>query len=70
VAERAGVQGASDLAMGLAAGGGGALAGVVVGRLGYDVLGLGAAVLAAVIAVAALTVRDRATPRKQPVTHG
>ena len=61
VAERAGVQGASDLAMGLAAGGGGALAGLVVGRLGYDVLGMGAAVLAAVIAVAALLVR-RPTP--------
>jgi hypothetical protein len=43
--------------MGLAAGGGGALAGLVVGRLGYDVLGMGAAVLAAVIAVAALVVR-------------
>jgi MFS family permease len=57
VAERAGVQGASDLAMGLAAGGGGALAGVVVGQLGYDVLGVAAAVLAAVIAVAALVVR-------------
>jgi MFS family permease len=57
VAERAGVQGASDLAMGLAAGGGGALAGVVVAQLGYGVLGLGAAVLAAVIAVAALVLR-------------
>jgi MFS family permease len=57
VSERAGVQGASDLAMGLAAGGGGALAGVVVAQLGYGVLGLGAAVLAAAIAVAALLVR-------------
>lgn len=57
VAERAGVQGASDLAMGLAAGGGGALAGVVVAQLGYGVLGLGAAVLAAAIAVAALVLR-------------
>jgi MFS family permease len=61
VAERAGVQGASDLAMGLAAGGGGALAGLVVGRLGYDVLGLAAAVLAAAIGVAALVVRQTAT---------
>ena len=59
VAERAGVQGASDLAMGLAAGGGGALAGVIVGRLGYDVLGLGAAVAAAAIAVTALVLRER-----------
>jgi MFS family permease len=57
VAERAGVQGASDLAMGLAAGGGGALAGVVVAQLGYGVLGLGAAALAAAIAVAALLLR-------------
>ena len=39
LAERAGAQGASDLVMGLAAGGGGALAGVVVGQLGYAVLG-------------------------------
>ena len=70
VAERAGVQGASDLAMGLAAGGAGALAGVVVGRLGYDVLGMGAAVLAAVIAVAALTVRERRVPEDQPITPG
>jgi MFS family permease len=61
VDERAGVQGASDLAMGLAAGGGGALAGVVVGQLGYDVLGLGAAVLAATIAVVALLVRRPVT---------
>ena len=61
VDERAGVQGASDLAMGLAAGGGGALAGVVVGQLGYDVLGLCAAVLAATIAVVALLVRRPVT---------
>lgn len=61
VDERAGVQGASDLAMGLAAGGGGALAGVVVGQLGYDVLGLCAAVVAATIAVVALVVRRPVT---------
>jgi MFS family permease len=52
--ERAGVQGASDLFMGLAGGGGGALAGVVVGQLGYGTLGAGAAVLGALVAVAAL----------------
>jgi MFS family permease len=63
VTERAGAQGAADLVMGLAAGGGGALAGVVVGRLGYAVLGTCAAALAAVIALAALTIRDsRRTP--------
>jgi MFS family permease len=54
LSERAGAQGASDLAMGLAAGGGGALAGVVVGTLGYAALGLGAAVVAAAIGLAAL----------------
>lgn len=57
VAERAGVQGASDLAMGLAAGGGGALAGLIVGKLGYPVLGLSASVAAALISVAALVIR-------------
>ncbi|WP_235529242.1 MFS transporter [Phycicoccus sp. Root101] len=57
VAERAGAQGASDLAMGLAAGGGGALAGVVVGQLGYGALGLGAAVVAVAIGLAAAFLR-------------
>jgi MFS family permease len=52
--ERPGVQGASDLVMGLAGGGGGALAGVVVGSLGYQDLGVGAAVLATLVTVAAL----------------
>lgn len=61
VDERAGVQGASDLAMGVAAGGGGALAGIVVGQLGYDVLGLCAAVLSATIAAVALLVRRPVT---------
>jgi MFS family permease len=57
LAERAGAQGASDLVMGLAAGGGGALAGVVVGQLGYAVLGAGAAGLAAIVAIASLLIR-------------
>ena len=57
VAERAGAQGASDLAMGLAAGGGGALAGVVVGQVGYAALGLGAAVVAVLIGFAAAFLR-------------
>ncbi|MEO7981242.1 MAG: MFS transporter [Sporichthyaceae bacterium] len=52
--ERPGVQGASDLLMGLAGGGGGALAGLVVGGLGYRDLGAGAAVLATLVSVAAL----------------
>ncbi|TDE14034.1 MFS transporter [Jiangella asiatica] len=43
--DRPAVQGASDLFMGLAAAGGGALAGVVVGSYGYGVLNAAAAVL-------------------------
>ena len=58
VADRAGAQGASDLVMGLAAGGGGALAGLVVGTAGYSVLGLGAAVVAATIGLTAAFLRD------------
>lgn len=54
---RAGTQGAADLVMGLAAGAGGALAGVVVARLGYPVLGVLGAGLAAVIVLAALVLR-------------
>src|SRR4029079_26342 len=54
LAERPGVQGASDLVMGLAGGSAGALAGVVVGSLGYHELGLGAAALATVVAGLAL----------------
>jgi MFS family permease len=62
LSERPGAQGASDLAMGLAAGNGGALAGVVVGTVGYAWLGLGAAVVAALIGVAALTLGRPAKP--------
>jgi MFS family permease len=51
VSERAGAQGAADVVMGLAAGGGGALAGVVVGVFGYPTLASGAAVIAALVAV-------------------
>jgi MFS family permease len=54
---RTGAQGAADLVMGLAAGAGGALAGVVVARLGYPVLGVLGAGLAAVIVLAALILR-------------
>jgi MFS family permease len=64
LAERAGAQGASDLVMGLAAGVGGALAGVVVGQLGYAVLSAAAAGLAAVVALASLLIRvDRPRSR-------
>lgn len=50
---RPAVQGASDLLMGLAAAGGGALAGLVVGWLGYGVLNVGAGVLLVIPAVLA-----------------
>jgi MFS family permease len=55
VEERPVVQGASDLLMGLAAAGGGAVAGVVVGRVGYGVLNAGAAAL--VVSLLVLVVR-------------
>jgi len=54
--ERPGAQGASDLMMGLAGGGAGALAGVVVAQVSYRALALCALVLAVAIAVAALLV--------------
>ena len=70
LAERAGAQGAADLVMGLAAGGGGALAGVVVGQLGYSVLGACAAVLAAIVALASLLIRvDGSTPTDAVMGH-
>lgn len=51
-ADRPAVQGSSDLLMGLAAAGGGALAGIVVGSFGYGVLNAAAAfLLAAPVAV-------------------
>lgn len=53
-ADRPAVQGASDLLMGLAAAGGGALAGIVVGSYGYGVLNASAAVLLAAPVVAML----------------
>jgi len=68
VNERAGAQGASDLAMGLAAAGGGALAGVVFGQLGFAVLGVGACVVAVAIGVAAVLMRggDDGPPPEAP----
>ncbi len=62
--ERPGAQGASDLVMGLVAGLGGALAGVVVDRASFTVLSLAALGVAVVIGlVAALSVvRTRPTP--------
>lgn len=52
--QRPGAQGSADLLMGLAAGGGGALAGVVVAQASYAVLAAGVGVLAAAILVATL----------------
>lgn len=50
-AQRPGAQGSSDLFMGLAAGGGGALAGVIVAQASYAVLALGVGLLAVGILV-------------------
>ena len=57
VADRAAVQGASDLVMGLSAAAAGALAGVVVQHLGYDWLGAGGAVVALALGAYTLTRR-------------
>ena len=62
VSERPGVQGASDVLMGLAAGGGGALAGVVVEHLGYRTLSLAAAVVALLVGLAVLLTRRAPAP--------
>ena len=67
VGERAGVQGAGDLAMGLAAAAGGAVAGVVVGQWGYGWLCVSAGALAVLLAGLTLTLgplQDRRTNRR------
>ncbi|MGE9807438.1 MFS transporter [Janibacter sp. G1551] len=56
-AERPGAQGGADLVMGLAGGGGGALAGVIVNGAGFGVLAVCAMALPALIVVAALVLR-------------
>ncbi|WP_237565530.1 MFS transporter [Ornithinimicrobium cavernae] len=61
VQDRASVQGASDLAMGLSAAAAGALAGVVVQHLGYDWLGAAGAVVALALGAYTLTAGRRAT---------
>jgi MFS family permease len=53
LADRPVVQGASDLLMGLVAAGGGAIAGLVMGVLGYAALNAGAAVLVVILLAAA-----------------
>ncbi|UYM04543.1 MFS transporter [Solicola gregarius] len=56
LADRPAVQGFSDMTMGIAAGGGGALAGVVVGVWGFATLNAGAAVIVCIVVAAALAV--------------
>jgi MFS family permease len=65
IEERPVVQGSSDLLMGLAAAGGGAIAGLVVGRLGYGVLNAGASVLAVVLLVAVAVTASRAAQARR-----
>ena len=58
-AERPGAQGAADVLMGLAAGGGGAVAGIIVERASFHVLAQVALGFALLIGVLALTTRVR-----------
>ena len=59
LAHRPAAQGLGDVAMGLAGGGGGALAGVVVAQWGYPALGLITAVTAALVGVVLPVIRRR-----------
>lgn len=59
IAARTDVQGTSDMAMSLTAAGGGALAGVIVGALGYSALALFAELMALTVVVAGTQVRAR-----------
>lgn len=61
VEDRASVQGASDLTMGLCAAAAGALAGVVVQHLGYDWLGLFGAIAALALGIYALAASHHAS---------
>ena len=56
LADRPTVQGFSDMVMGVAAGGGGALAGVIVGMWGFAALNVGAAAIVCVVVASALAV--------------
>ncbi|MBM6403288.1 MFS transporter [Phycicoccus sp. CSK15P-2] len=66
-AERPGAQGAADVLMGLAAGGGGAVAGVVVERAGFAALSYTSLAFAVAIGLAALVTR---VPAEDPATVG
>ena len=63
VDERPIVQGTSDLLMGLAAAGGGALAGFIMGQFGYGALNLAAAALVLPLLAAAMQARCVAWPQ-------
>ncbi len=67
-AERPGAQGAADLLMGLAAGGGGAIAGVIVDRVSFHALALTSLGFAAAIGLLALATRVPAEPPPGPAT--
>jgi hypothetical protein len=64
--ERPGAQGASDLVMGLVAGLGGALAGVVVDRASFTVLALVALGVAVVVGLVAALSAVRTHPAAVP----
>lgn len=68
--QRPGAQGSADLLMGLAAGGGGALAGVVIAQASYAALATGVAVLAAGILVATVVLSRPATNGASGVDSG
>ncbi|KRE61968.1 MFS transporter [Nostocoides sp. Soil756] len=63
-AERPGAQGAADVLMGLAAGGGGAVAGVIVDQVSFHALALTSLGFAVLIGLLALTVRTHARPAR------
>ncbi|MCA1781946.1 MAG: MFS transporter [Dermatophilaceae bacterium] len=68
--QRPGAQGSADLLMGLAAGGGGALAGVIIAQASYAALAAGVGVLAVAILVATVVLtRPRTSGDKGGDTH-
>lgn len=68
--QRPGAQGSADLIMGLVAGGGGALAGVIIAQASYAALAAGVGVLAAGILVATVVLtRTRTSGDKGGDTH-
>jgi MFS family permease len=70
LAARTDVQGAADLVMGVSAAAAGALAGFIVGSLGYAALNLFAALLAAGTLAAAALARQHTAPVPVVVTEG